>query len=67
MGLVAHYVTIEYDGVIPWYRIGYSRSENFNGNPQLQEDRARYANTIEFQRLEREKKKAARRARKKRK
>lgn len=67
MGLVAHYVTIEYDGVIPWYRFGYSRSENFNGNPQLQEDRARYANTIEFQRLEREKKKAARRARKKRK
>lgn len=67
MGLVAHVVRIEYDGVIPWYRIGYSRSENFNGNPQLQEDRARYANTIEFQRLEREKKKAARKARKKRK
>jgi hypothetical protein len=49
------------------FRSSYNPSTNFNGNPQLQEDRARYANTIEFQRLEREKKKAARRARKKRK
>lgn len=49
------------------FRSSYNPSTNFNGNPQLQEDRARYANTIEFQRLEREKKKAARKARKKRK
>ena len=60
MGVVAHFVTIEYDGVIPWYRIGYNHSENFNGNPKLQAEKARNANTVAFERIQREKKKQAR-------
>ncbi|NQX76131.1 carboxypeptidase-like regulatory domain-containing protein [Gilvibacter sp.] len=60
MGVVAKFVTIEYDGVIPWYRIGYNHSENFNGNPKLQAEKARNANTVAFERIQREKKKQAR-------
>ncbi|WP_435577976.1 carboxypeptidase-like regulatory domain-containing protein [Gilvibacter sp.] len=60
MGGVIHGIEITYEGVIPWYRIGYNHSENFNGNPRLQAEKARNANTVAFERIQREKKKQAR-------
>ena len=49
------------------FRSSYNPSTNFNGNPQLQRDRARYENTVAFQRLQQEQRRAQRKARKKRK
>ncbi|MDC7997886.1 carboxypeptidase-like regulatory domain-containing protein [Gilvibacter sediminis] len=60
MGGVIYGIEITYEGVIPWYRIGYNHSENFNGNPKLQAEKARNANTVAFERIQREKKKQAR-------
>lgn len=49
------------------YRTAYNPSKNFNGNPKQQAQKETYAKTVEFKRLQKEVKRAARKARKKRK
>lgn len=49
------------------YRNAYNPSLNFNGNPETEARKEAYANTIEFKRIQQEKRKAERQERKKRK